>query len=325
MSSKAIAVGWAVAALGSVWITAGCQRVRYSAEEQAKYVKPTIAVMSFKNRAQVTTKWNLGDALADELIDRLLQTKRYEVLEREQLAAIFTELGRTSDDRFRQAGQPDKGKLKHAQYHIKGVITDFGHVETVEGIWRILDWGWFGSSSHSVVRAVVRVVDVQSGQVIASESVEAKVRDKKDHDKINLDGMTFASYTFYQSSLGQATSKMLDKAVWAIAKSIAERPFQPKISSIVNDQVVISGGRNRRISVGNMYSVRPQSQVVVDPDSGDVLGHISGKVIGKVQITQVTEKYSIAKVVQGSGFAVGQTLFLNQPVTTDSSAASSSY
>ena len=307
----------------SLLVAPGCETVQYNRVQEAKFVKPTIAVMSFDNRAQVMTKWNLGDALADELIDRLIHTRRYVVLERAQLAEVFKELERVEDTRFRQTGSPQTGQLKHVKYLIRGVITDFGHVETRDGIARILDI--FGTASHSVVRAVLYVVDVQSGQVVASKSVEAKVTDKKGKEKIELDGMAFGSYQFYHTSIGQATSKMLTKAVRAIARSIEEFPYQPKIASLIDNQVILNGGRNRKIEVGSVYVVRPRSQMVVDPDTGDVLGHVSGSVIGRVRVVQVTEKYSIADVVVGTGLEVGQTLFPYVPQVAARKATNSRY
>ena len=292
----------------------GCQpSAKYSARQEAKYVKPTIAVMGFENRAAAHMKWNLGEGLADQLIDRLIQTRRYVVLEREHLDKIFTELKRSKDKRFRKTGTPQPGRLKHVQYLIKGTITDFGHVETVEGFWRLLDWGLLGASSYSIVAATIYVTDVQTGQVIASKSVEAKVRDEKDEEEVTLDGMTFGSYTFYQTSIGRATEKMLDRAVHAIAQTVAERPFQPKIASIVNNQIIISGGKDRRIKVGAEYLVRPASQTVTDPDTGDILSHVVGRSIGRVRISHVAKKYAIAEVLQGDAFKVGQTLFAVKP------------
>ena len=289
----------------------GCHNVTYSPKQEARYVKPTVAVMSFQNLAPAHMKWNLGDALADQLIDRLLNTKRYVVLERAQLNTVLRELNRSQDSRFRVFGQPQQGQLKHVQYLVKGTITDFGHIETVEGIWKLFDWGLFGSSSRAIVAANIYVVDIQSGQIIASQSVEAQIRDKKEDNQVQYQGMAFGSYTFYHTPLGRATNKMLDEAVTEIAKSIAEQPFQPKIASILNDCVVINGGRDRRIKHGYEYDVRPEAQVVLDPDTGDILGHIAGETIGRLRVNQVTQSYAIAEVMDGGNFQPGQTLFLS--------------
>lgn len=300
--------------LALVSIVTGCNNVTYSPKQEAQFVKPTVAVMSFENLAPVHMKWNLGDALADQLIDRLLNTKRYVVLERAQLNTVLRELKRSQDSRFRVFGQPQQGQLKHVRYLVKGTITDFGHIETVEGIWKLFDWGLFGSSSKAIVAANLYVVDIQSGQIIASKSVEAQIRDKKEpEEQVQYQGMAFGSYTFYHTPLGRATNKMLDEAVAEIAKSIAEQPFQPKIASILNDVVVINGGRDRMIKEGYEYDVRPEAQIVLDPDSGDILGHIAGETIGRLRVSQVTQKYSIAEVMEGGQFEPGHTLFMCDP------------
>jgi len=299
---------WLVVIAGILFVT-GCNNVMYSAKEESKYVKPTIAVKSFENRAPAPYKWNLGDGLADQLIDRLISTRRYVVLERQQLESIFEELNRTDDDRFRQEGRPGTGRLKHVRYLVKGIITDFGFVETVEGVWQIFDWGWLGSSKSWVVAGTVQVIDIQSGQLIASKSVEAKIRGKKGDRPPDYDNMAFGGHTFYHTPLGRATNKMLDKAVREITRAIADQPFQPKIASIINNRIVINGGKDRRIEIGYEYVVRPCAQTVSDPDTGDLLGHIAGQPIGRVRVTQVTPKYSICRVTKGSGFDVGQTLF----------------
>ena len=113
-----------------ILIFGGCQSsVKYSDKQEAKHLKPTVAVMSFENRAPVHTKWQLGDGLADQLISRLIGTRRYVVLERQQINAIMQELRRAKNKYFRETGQPQVGQLKHVKYLIKGTITDFGHVD----------------------------------------------------------------------------------------------------------------------------------------------------------------------------------------------------
>ncbi len=291
-------------------ISSGChESVIFTPEDEALFNKPVIGVVPFRNMAPASTKWQLGDGLTDQLINRLIKTRRYIVLERESLQTIFAELSRVDDDKFRAQGRPTTGNLKHVEYLVKGTITDFGHVETVQGILRLVDWGWAGSSSYSRVAATISVIDLESGEVVACESVEAMVRDKKDKEKVELENAAFGSYTFYDTSIGKATSQMLDKAVRKITKIIANKPYQPKISSIVNGQVIINGGRDRKIHIGDSYIVREKSRRVSDPDSGDNLGFIAGKIVGRVQIVQVAQKFSTGIVVAGNSFKEGQTLF----------------
>jgi len=323
ISIKACLVVLIIVMLGGV----GCSNVKYNSAQEAKYFKPTIAVMSFENRTPVHTRWQLGSAMAEQLTDRLMATRRYIVLERAQMKAIMQELHRTENPEFRKTGQPQRGRLKHVQYLIKGTITDFGHIEKVEGILGPI-LSIFGTTGRAVVAATIYVIDVQTGQVVASSSVEARIKAKKEKKKIKYDGMAFGGYTFYHTPLGRATNKMLDKAVREIARAVAEKSYQPKIASITNGRIVVNGGRNRRIKVGDEFEVRPASERITDPDSGDVIGHITGSKLGRVRIVQVTGKYSIAELILDSGtgqFAPGQTLFPVTVETTGRATAVSSY
>jgi curli biogenesis system outer membrane secretion channel CsgG len=305
----------------SIWLVlaGGCNNVRYSAAEEAKYQKPTIAVMSFENQVPANNnRWPLGDGLADQLINRLMQTRRYTVLDRQQFRAIMAELNRGEDSRFNADGKSQLGRLKNVRYLVRATITDFGHVENDKGFWKIFDWG---GDSYSIVAITMHVIDAQSGQVIAGSNVKAQVPDKKEKekekgkdkekskDKVTTDSMAFGSYTFYRTTLGQATSQMLDKAVYQIAHAIDECPYQPKIASIINERIIINGGKDRHIELGDEYLVRPASNTVVDPDSGDVLGHVTGEVLGQVRVIQVTDKCAIARIIKGNQFAPGQVLF----------------
>ena len=89
--------------------------------------------------------------------------------------------------------------------------------------------------------------------------------------------------------------------------------------------MVVNGGRDRRMKVGAVYDVRPQAQMVVDPDTGDILGHIAGEMIGSVRVTQVTNKYSMADILTGANFQPGQTLFLNDPAKPPAPVSKSIY
>ncbi len=297
--------------IGMLTALLGCNNVTYSRSQEAKYLKPTVAVTSFENRAHMPAKWNLGDGLADELIDRLMDTHRYVVLERAQLNAVMREIKRSQSSSFWKSSNPSPGRLKYVNYIVKGVITDFGHVENNNGFWRTIDDG-LGYDGHAVVGCTLYVVEVESGQVIASETVRAKVKvkePKKDEKPISYQGLTFASYGFYQTPLGKATDELLDDAVVKIAQAVAETPYQPKIARIMSGQIVINGGHDRKMEPGMEYIVRPSSERIFDPDTGELLGHITGESFGRVRIVNVTDQYSIAEVISGQDFAPGQTLF----------------
>ncbi len=286
-----------------LFLFAGCNssKVIYTQDEEAIYAKPTIAVSRFDVRAVTNTRWNIGDGIADLVADRLVDTRRFMVLERDELEAMLADMARSSKLRSGQGGTA--GRLKNVRFLIKGDITDFGQMQ---------DEGWFSSKSYTVVAAKIEVVDVQTGRTIASRDVVARVKNKKDSEQaVAIETAAFGSLSFYQTSIGQATSQMADKAVEAIVESIDDEPFQPKIASVVDGSIVINAGKDHLIQKNAVYIVRPEPEPVRDPDSGDILSYVAGSKIGIIRVTQVMERISLAKVVDGSGFQAGQTLFLD--------------
>ncbi len=293
----------------AMYVLPGCSDIVYTAADEAKYVKPTIAVISFENRAPATMRSQIGDGMSEQLTARLIATKRYTVIERQHFNDILRELSNSQNSMFREQGRLKTGDLKLVNYLIRGVITDYGHVETNQGLGRFLDLGLFGPSSYTVVAATLTVVDVQTGQTVASVNVEGKAKTTSQKADMRDDSIAFGGHAFYKTSLGKATNQMLDQAVEAISRMIAEEEFQPTIARIDGSTVYITGGKDRRVPEGKIYNVRGIPKDIRDPETGDSLGKIPGIYIGKVEIRQVMEKYSIARIISGNNYESGQVLF----------------
>ena len=107
----------------------GCQ-----AGPQASYVKPTIAVLRFDNKAPVPFQWDLGGGTKDILTDRLVKTDRFHVIERPDIESVMREIHLENTGQTREQDRAKVGQLKNLQYLIKGTITDFGQVGGVNGV-----------------------------------------------------------------------------------------------------------------------------------------------------------------------------------------------
>ncbi len=309
MKRKTLHIVMPVMAIFCTLIFSGCSNVVYNDDQEAKYIKPTIAVIGFENRAPAKMRGQIGDGMSEQLTEQLIATRRYVVIEREHFQDILNELNNSKNDRFREQGRLQSGQLKLVDYLIRGVITDYGHVETNQGIGRVLDLGLLGPSSYTVVAATITVVDVQSGQTIASVSVEGKAKTTSQKDDMRDDSVAFGGHAFYKTSLGKATKDMLHEAVEAITRMIAEEKFHSKIARVDGRTVYIVGGEDRKLEVGQIYNVRGIPKEIMDPETGDLLGEIPGPYIGKVEIRHVMEKYSIAKILSGERYEQGQVLF----------------
>ena len=265
------------------------------------YVRPSIAVMKFENRAPFPLGWNLSDGMKDVLVDELMRTRRFHVMERPELGSVMQELRFQNSGVTREQNRAALGRLKNVQYLVKGTITDFGHVSRGDGFASGAGWSIFGGRTRAVMGLTMYVVDVESGEIICSESIEESVRAKDIAVQAQYSNVGFGGSTFNRTPLGRATAKVIGRAVQRITYTIASQPWQPKLAMIVSeDEVVINGGADRRVQVGAEFDVVTGGPAIVDPDTGDAIGAVPGRAVGRVRVWLVEPRYSVAVVVAGA-------------------------
>jgi len=276
-----------------------------------KYVKPTIAVMKFENRAPFALKWNLGSGMRDVLVDRLVATRRFHVIERGEIGSVMSELKFQQSGATRTQARAKPGRGKNVRYLIKGTITDFGHVTTTSAFADLDLLGVFRRSSRAVMGLTLYVVDVETFEIIASQSLCESVRASDVDVRAKYKKIAFGGSVFYQTPLGRATARVIDKAVRRICKTIASRPWVPRLADVraQTGHVTINGGANRNVRTGDQFEVLQLGRPVIDPDSGDILGRQASKVLGRIRVRQVHDRYAIADIVDGQadGLHIGQT------------------
>jgi curli biogenesis system outer membrane secretion channel CsgG len=297
------------AVLAAVWLIAGCvSKGTWAGDNPDDFVRPTIAVMKFESRAAGNFGWNLGDGMREVLVDRLMATGRYHVVERQELAAVTAEHKLQESGVTRPEGRISTNRLKNCQYLIKGVVTDFGYVSRDSANASLFNWSFFDGSHKAVMGVILYVVDVESGEIIASESIHESVRAKDSAVQADYKNVSFGGATFYQTPLGQVAAKVIDQAVMRITGAIAAAPWEPAVALVQDDgSVVINGGRDRGIKAAARFEVLAPGQPIIDPMTGDSIGLAPGKYIGHIEVFDVQPRYSLARVVSGQAaeFAPG--------------------
>jgi curli biogenesis system outer membrane secretion channel CsgG len=287
----------------------GCSFLGFGSDP-AKFVKPTIAVIKFENRAPFPLEWDLGDGMKEMLTDALVTSDRYRVIERIEIDTILRELRFQYTGSTRQSGRAGQGRLKNVQYLIKGTITDFGHVSSSQGVLSHLDYfEIFTSAQKAVMGMTLQVIEVESGEVVSSTRLEKAVKARDVTVNSTYGKMAMGGGMFVRTPLGRATASVIGKAVKQVTRSIATYKWQPKVAALQPDgTIALNGGENRNMRTGAIYEVRQLGQPIVNPENEDVLGYARGKVIGWLEVTQVRELYSIARIVNGdrSAFQPGQ-------------------
>jgi curli biogenesis system outer membrane secretion channel CsgG len=295
----------AVVALVLLAATSGCRSSAGPIGQPARFVRPTVAVEPFENRAPFPLKWDLGDGMAEVLTASLTSSGRFDVVSRASLDSVMHELDLQRDPHFREEGRVAQGRLKNAHYLVKGTVVDFSHV--AGGGLHFMRGLVHGSVKGYValVSITLEVIDVETravlsntfeGQAWASEaSVEAVYHD-----------IAFGGEAFYRTPLGHATRDAIWQALHWMVDQVASAEWHPLIARIESGTIYLNGGHDRGMRVGELLDVREAGEPIIDPASGDILGQVGEHTVGRLRVASVADRFSIAEVVSGEGFRIGQ-------------------
>ena len=262
--------------------------------------KKIVAVSRFENRTAFSGQHNLGDGMADQLTDALMQSGQFVVLERQTLGDVFEEQDLAQTGRMAKSKSARTGKATSAQILVKGTVTEFEEQSGGSGTGVKLPFGLSlgGKKGEAHVGVIVRLIDTTTGQVLDSQRVEGKAKSGGFKLGVDIGGVGFGTDSFKKTPLGKAMQIAIDNAVAFIAAKLKDVPFQGSVIKASGSDVYISASERTGASVGDMFTVYSVGEELVDPDTGELLGSEEEK-IGTVKIYKVSEKYSKAKVADG--------------------------
>lgn len=280
--------------------------------EQAKVYKLRVAVAPLDwSKNDRIDNWQIPvefrQAIYEKLVQKLLATGKFVVLEREALEALLQEKSIKEEN----TGQSQAGKIVPAQFLVRGQLTDFA-LNSKGGGGGVSIGGSIGGVrvggrvSEAKVGMNVRMFDVDTSELIASESAAKSVQ-ATGFDFggwVNSVGGDFGVYE--KSPLGQATTKALDEAVEKIVKALGKQPWQCMVADYDAQakEVILNAGSELGVGVGDVFEVHAVTRIIKDPETGAVLGKRTAK-IGTIKVTEVEKKFSTASVIEGEGFTPG--------------------
>jgi curli biogenesis system outer membrane secretion channel CsgG len=270
---------------------------------------PVVAVTSFDNRAGFDGQWKLGDGMADLLVSELVLSRNFVVVERQHFEKISGELSRQQSGLFRPEGKTQLGRMKNAQYLIRGVVNDFSHTGGSSFSLSFLRTLFLLGRSHTArVALTLTLVDVETGQILSAVQSAGIVRTSEAFVKASYEGVSFGGDIFFETPLGRATARAIYGGVKQLSRDMPETRWRPMVSCLRNGILFVNGGKDRDFRVDTEYTVRGPAEAVTDPTTGDILTFVPGTKIGTVRIIQVDDKVSYAKPFEGQGFERGQWL-----------------
>ncbi|PTX98517.1 hypothetical protein [Opitutus sp. ER46] len=216
-----------------------------------------------------------------QLIDRMHNTRKFQIIARSDLKQL------DKDDAAGQQGF----KVPSADYVLVTTLDDF---QDYQESMTLPSTGEKLTKRIIRVTAVAKIYDAAKGTLLETANVTLAIPD--------------AGAQFNSQRNGDLSDALLQKVVTAIADATANRVtdviFPAKIITRTDKQVTINRGDGTAIAVGQVWEVFALGKELRDPDTGEVLERERLNV-GKIRITRVNPKTSLAEVIEDNGVTDG--------------------
>jgi curli biogenesis system outer membrane secretion channel CsgG len=273
-------------AAAAALLAAGCAPSKTVKQQQATSVNETelvssqytgpkrrIGVVEFENKSAYG-QGRLGGAASDILVTELVKSGKFIVVERDRMNKIMEE------QKFQAQGMTDPqtvakmGQILGLEAIVVGSVSQFGVKK--EGSDYLLT-----QSKRQVadVTVDIRLIDVQSGQVILADSGKGMAKSTK----ASFLGM--GTKGGYDETLeGEALRAALVQFVTNIASQLNKKPWSCMIAAAAGDQLYLNAGQDSGVTRGMKLDCYRLGAEIRDPRSNLVIGHVE-ETLGSAEVT----------------------------------------
>jgi curli biogenesis system outer membrane secretion channel CsgG len=274
---------------------------------------------------------DVGKGISDLLINQLVNDGRYRVIERSAIDKILKEQNFSNSDRVSTATAAKIGGLLGVDTIIIGDVTQFGRDDKHYGggggggsIWSSGAGGLGISKSKAVVEVTARMVDVNTGEILASVTGHGESQ----RNGLTSSGSGFSGWhggggqldmgstNFSQSILGQAVKQAVDDTAKGLDEHASSLPVNAPpppapIDGLVADatggEITINVGSAAGVHVGDKLAITRVLRTVKDPVTGKVLRTVDSQV-GTLTVTSVDSGSAVGKFDGAGSPKVGDTV-----------------
>ncbi len=277
--------------------------------------KIRIAVLDFDYSSISNPSWlsflqGGARGVSDILVNRLVQSGSYSVIERSQLEAILQEQNLGASGRVDASTAAEIGRILGVQAVIIGSITQFDLERKSSG------GGAFGvnvsnDETEAYVKLSARVVNTTTAEIMMVAEGNGKA-DQSDNST-RVFGIGGGSSTDNEGKLfTQATEQAIDQVVGSLSENSAKMTSLPNATSsitalvadVTGSTIVLNKGTSAGYQQGMRVAIERVTKEVKDPATGQVIRRLT-QPVGVVEITEADSQSSVGKVVSGTQFKVG--------------------
>lgn len=255
-------------------------------------LKYKVAIARFSSEAQynksaifgINDSYSAEKQATDILSAKLTQSGKFILLERNDLDKIANEINRFNL----------KSLNIGAENLIVGSITELGRTS-------VSDTGVFSRSKiqTAVAKVSVRLIDVQTGQIIFAQEGRGEA--------VSEAGTSFGvgMHVGYDSTLNdKAISSAISSVVDGIINNLLNRPWRSYVLSVDSNSVIIAGGAQQGLRIGDIFNVYQAGKIIKNPQTGIPI-ELPGQKIATIKVenqfgSSYTDEGSICSIAIGT-------------------------
>jgi len=253
---------------------------------------------------------DFGTGLTEILTTALVDTKRFILLERKNLADIQAEHALAQGGAVSADSAPAAGALLGAQALIRGAVTEYSYRVSQTGTSGILRdvAGLSHSTGDAMVALDIRIYDTSTGAILDSVRAEGRAKSSATSVQLKVADLDLGGSAFASSPLGKATREAIEKAVRFICERMEKRPWEGRIAEIEEGDdgsgltLYLNAGSRAGIKPGDVFEILRPGRPIVNPETKVVIGRTRDKPLGKCRVETVDDEVCTALVLSGAGF-----------------------
>jgi curli biogenesis system outer membrane secretion channel CsgG len=295
--------------------------------------KKRVAIMDFdyatvqsSTAAIFGTNMDVGKGITDLLVDRLVTSGVYSVIERKALDKILTEQNFSNSDRADPNSAAKIARILGVDAIIIGSITQFGRDDqstsvgggALGGVTRRYGIGGVQrKESKAVVVINARLIDTSTAEILAVASGKGESQ-RSGTSLLGAGGgggtaaggaVDMKSSNFASTILGEAVSQSISQLAGQLDQNATRLPtvkinVQGLVADASGGMLILNVGSKSGVKVGDRLQVTRKVRDIKDPATGKVLRSVEDQ-LGVVTITEVDEQSSVGTYTGASPTKVG--------------------
>lgn len=253
--------------------------------------KVTVAVMPFTFHTSVAAPPGAAletGALTNKFVTALVNTRKFDVVERERLDNLIDEMQLSQAGLTDPARAVQAGRVLGADFFLMGEISVFTLTTTVRQV--PSSTRWIRTEELRLILDM-RIVDTRTGRIVAAKKGDVSKRAQQ-----MFPHRPDVNSPVEPATLDEIERQVVDQCVLHVIDAV----YPIRIIGVTADGTVsVNRGQGGGLEVGAMLDVFVEGEAMVDPDTGEVLGSEEVKV-ARIRVTQVLERFTKAAIVGGT-------------------------